>query len=189
MGRSRLNAVRHCALIAGTALLLASCGGGDEPAGRRIGIGFSSRTAPGLFPRRPDSGRRPPEGHVVAGLQLAADPVHAVLMPDGRVLSYGTNGDGTQTGYFIYDLWDGAGAPNAGHHDARQRHRHRHLLQLAAAAADRGNVLHRRRRQLDRHRHHQHRQQQQQRPRRRHQRADARAQHEPRALVLDARRR
>jgi YVTN family beta-propeller protein len=33
-------------------------------------------------------------------------PVHAVLMPDGRVLSFGTNGDGTQTGKFIYDVWD-----------------------------------------------------------------------------------
>ena len=41
--------------------------------------------------------------------------VHAVLLPDGRVLSYGTNGDGTQTGRFIYSLWDGAGAPDAGH--------------------------------------------------------------------------
>jgi len=33
-------------------------------------------------------------------------PLHAVLMPDGRVLSYGTKSDGTQTGYFIYDVWD-----------------------------------------------------------------------------------
>ena len=31
---------------------------------------------------------------------------HAVLMPDGRVLSYGTDGNGTQTGFFIYDIWD-----------------------------------------------------------------------------------
>ena len=42
-------------------------------------------------------------------------PVHAVLMPDGRVLSYGTNADGTQTGYFIYDVWDPAGGLDAGH--------------------------------------------------------------------------
>ncbi|MSQ91474.1 MAG: DUF1929 domain-containing protein [Gammaproteobacteria bacterium] len=40
-------------------------------------------------------------------------PVHAVLMPDGRVLSYGTSSTidsglalGTPTGYFSYDVWD-----------------------------------------------------------------------------------
>ncbi len=32
-------------------------------------------------------------------------PIHAVLLPDGRVLSYGSNGDGAQTGRFIYDVW------------------------------------------------------------------------------------
>ncbi|MCU0760900.1 MAG: PA14 domain-containing protein [Steroidobacteraceae bacterium] len=32
--------------------------------------------------------------------------VHAVLMPDGRVLTYGTDGAGKQTGYFVYDVWD-----------------------------------------------------------------------------------
>src|SRR5262249_32892862 len=32
-------------------------------------------------------------------------PLHEVLMPDGRVLSYGTKPDGTQTGYFFYDIW------------------------------------------------------------------------------------
>ena len=41
--------------------------------------------------------------------------VHAALTPDGRVLTYGTNGDGKQTGYFIYDIWDPAYAPDAGH--------------------------------------------------------------------------
>ena len=33
-------------------------------------------------------------------------PLHAVLTPDGRVLTYGTKGDGTQTGFFVYDVWD-----------------------------------------------------------------------------------
>ena len=32
-------------------------------------------------------------------------PIHAVLLPDGRVLTYGSNGDGAQTGQFIYDVW------------------------------------------------------------------------------------
>jgi YVTN family beta-propeller protein len=37
-------------------------------------------------------------------------PLHVVMTPDGRVMSYGTTGDGTQTGLFIYDVWD----PSAG---------------------------------------------------------------------------
>ena len=32
-------------------------------------------------------------------------PLHALLLPDGRVLSYGSDRDGTQTGGFVYDLW------------------------------------------------------------------------------------
>src|SRR5678816_4721846 len=41
---------------------------------------------------------------------------HAVLTPDGRVLTYGTDGNGTQTGYFIYDVWDpSAGTSGGGH--------------------------------------------------------------------------
>ncbi|WP_405234373.1 golvesin C-terminal-like domain-containing protein [Lentisalinibacter salinarum] len=41
--------------------------------------------------------------------------VHAALTPDGRVLTYGTKGDGTQTGYFIYDTWDPAAGLDGGH--------------------------------------------------------------------------
>jgi hypothetical protein len=33
-------------------------------------------------------------------------PIHAALLGDGRLLTYGTNGNGQQTGYFIYDVWD-----------------------------------------------------------------------------------
>lgn len=41
---------------------------------------------------------------------------HAVLTPDGRVLTYGTDGNGQQTGYFIYDVWDPiAGTSGGGH--------------------------------------------------------------------------
>ena len=41
--------------------------------------------------------------------------IHAVLLPDGRVLSYGSDGAGRQTGNFIYDLWDTQQLPDAGH--------------------------------------------------------------------------
>jgi len=33
-------------------------------------------------------------------------PIHAALLPDGRLLSYGTDGQGNQTGQFTYDVWD-----------------------------------------------------------------------------------
>ncbi|WP_460712087.1 galactose oxidase-like domain-containing protein [Lysobacter terrae] len=32
--------------------------------------------------------------------------IHAVLTPDGRVLTYGTSAAGFRTGYYIYDVWD-----------------------------------------------------------------------------------
>jgi len=32
-------------------------------------------------------------------------PIHAVLLPDGRVLSYGTEPNGTQTAFYHYDVW------------------------------------------------------------------------------------
>ena len=43
-------------------------------------------------------------------------PIHMLLLPEGRVLSYGSNPDGTQTGRFWYDIWDPAGGSvEAGH--------------------------------------------------------------------------
>jgi YVTN family beta-propeller protein len=33
-------------------------------------------------------------------------PIHAVLTPDGRVMTYGSKGDGTQTGFFTYNVWN-----------------------------------------------------------------------------------
>lgn len=43
-------------------------------------------------------------------------PIHMVLLPEGRVLSYGSNPDGTQTGHLWYDIWDPrGGSVSAGH--------------------------------------------------------------------------
>ena len=41
--------------------------------------------------------------------------IHAVITPDGRVLTYGTDGNGIQTGLFIYDVWDPSAGPASGH--------------------------------------------------------------------------
>src|SRR5262245_52770808 len=35
-------------------------------------------------------------------------PLHAALMPDGRVMTYGSNNLGQATGLFSYDVWDPA---------------------------------------------------------------------------------
>ena len=42
-------------------------------------------------------------------------PVHAVITPDMRIMSYGTDGIARQTGYFIYDLWDINAGLEGGH--------------------------------------------------------------------------
>ncbi len=41
--------------------------------------------------------------------------IHAALDSNGRVVTYGTNGDGTQTGQFIYDIWTPNQSAAAGH--------------------------------------------------------------------------
>ena len=65
-------------------------------------------------------------------------PIHAVLLPDGRVLTYGTDRNGAQTAYYDYDVWDPAFGTGADAHDvAPQRDADRHLLQLADRAAQR----------------------------------------------------
>lgn len=42
-------------------------------------------------------------------------PVHSVLMPDMRIMTYGTDGIARQTGYFIYDIWDINAGLDGGH--------------------------------------------------------------------------
>jgi hypothetical protein len=37
--------------------------------------------------------------------------VHAVLLPDGRLLTFGSTTTGVQTGISNYDIWDSTGAP------------------------------------------------------------------------------
>ncbi|MBC7831895.1 MAG: DUF1929 domain-containing protein, partial [Hyphomicrobium sp.] len=41
--------------------------------------------------------------------------VHAVLMPDGRVATWGSNEVGTQTAFHIFDIWDPTSGLGAGH--------------------------------------------------------------------------
>jgi hypothetical protein len=41
--------------------------------------------------------------------------IHSALDAEGRVLTYGTNGDGQQTGRFIYDVWNPGPSAAGGH--------------------------------------------------------------------------
>jgi hypothetical protein len=42
-------------------------------------------------------------------------PLHAALTPDGRVLTFGSNSVGAQTGFFAYDIWDPIEGLSDGH--------------------------------------------------------------------------
>ncbi|WP_295961145.1 hypothetical protein [Rhodoferax sp.] len=42
--------------------------------------------------------------------------VHAVVLPGGRVMSYGTDAAGTQNAQFIYDVWDPSPSPGVPSH-------------------------------------------------------------------------
>ncbi len=103
------------ASIASAVALLASCGGGtpEVKPGELVRaqadvtpIGFPATTIPA------DAYQKGMWSPVYPWPLIA---VHAVLMPDGRVLSYGTDGSGKQTGYFIYDVWDPSAGPGGGH--------------------------------------------------------------------------
>ena len=41
--------------------------------------------------------------------------IHAMLLPNGTVMTYGTNRDGQQTGRFVYDVWDPRAGLGHGH--------------------------------------------------------------------------
>ncbi len=99
-----------------TSLMLVACGGADRPS---AASGDSAGTASSAADTDNGRARRL---SLPAGTPIPADaaskgmfgpvqswpliPLHSVLTPDGRVLSYGTKADGTQTGFFIYSVWD-----------------------------------------------------------------------------------
>ncbi len=96
-----------------TALLLASCGGSDNSsnadnkASAAASEGRARRMAalPGGTPIPADA---PTKGMFGPVQDWPLIPLHVVLTPDGRVMSYGTKTDGTQTAFFIYNVWDPA---------------------------------------------------------------------------------
>lgn len=96
--------------------VLAACGGGggDDPI--KPGASADDRKSAAAFtPTTPIPSDAHQRGMWGAVNPWPLIPVHAVLMPDGRVMSYGTDGSGRQTGFFIFDLWDPAGGLGGGH--------------------------------------------------------------------------
>lgn len=87
----------HLTLL--SALLAAGCGGGGGGGG-----GGGSAPAP-AFPLSPITAESAAKGMWSQVLQWPIIPIHAVLLPDGRVLNYGTKEDGEATGSFVYDIW------------------------------------------------------------------------------------
>jgi YVTN family beta-propeller protein len=97
-------------------IVIAACGGGDQSDDDQRKDTTPTTQAASFFP----PGAVPSD----ANLKGMWSPlynwplisVHTVLLPDQRVLTFGTNADGQQTGKFIYSLWDGTGSPETGHY-------------------------------------------------------------------------
>ncbi|HLY58498.1 MAG TPA: galactose oxidase-like domain-containing protein [Stellaceae bacterium] len=51
-----------------------------------------------------------------AAVHWPINPIHAILLPDGRVMSYGTDESGVQGAQFMYDVWDPPLGTSAGSH-------------------------------------------------------------------------
>ena len=101
-------------LAAWAALALSACGGSKDgevkPAsaddGRKQALAFATALIPA------DAASKGMWGPLYKWPLVS---VHTVLLPDGRVLSYGSQADGTGTGFFNVDVWDSTQNPDAGH--------------------------------------------------------------------------
>ena len=117
MSSSHRGAVKRLVCLSAIVLLLSCGGAGEDPASTPKSASADERAkAKAVFvPTTPIPADANLKGmwSPVTGWPLIA--VHAVLMPDGRVLSYGTDGTGKQTGNFIYDVWDPEGGLAGGH--------------------------------------------------------------------------
>ena len=67
-------------------------------------------------------------------------PIHAVVLPDGRVLTYGTDQAGVQTAYYDYDLWDPSLGTGAGAHETLPNGTHSDIFCSSQLVLPNGNV-------------------------------------------------
>lgn len=102
------------AITLAAALVLAGCGGAEAPETEAQPQEARQR-ALAAFPSVPipaDAHQRGMWGPLYNWPLVA---VHAALLPDGRVLSYGSRNDGSQTANFEFDIWDNVDTPGNGH--------------------------------------------------------------------------
>ncbi len=67
--------------------------------------------------------------------------IHAALDSNGRVVTYGTNPDGTQTGRFFYDIWTPSASAAAGHNTLANTTRTDLFCSLQLNRADTGDMI------------------------------------------------
>ncbi len=67
--------------------------------------------------------------------------IHAALDRNGRVVTYGTNADGTQTGRFIYDIWTPNQSAAAGHNTLANTTNTDLFCSLQLNRADTGDMI------------------------------------------------
>jgi len=112
-----LSALFRVGVCAGLALvLLASCGGNDDadPASATAQA-EDRKQALAVFPSVTIPTDVKSKGMWGPVYNWPVVAVHAVLMPSGGVLTYGSRADGVQTGSFNVNMWDGVSNPGAGH--------------------------------------------------------------------------
>jgi YVTN family beta-propeller protein len=116
---TKRSSLSHHLVALAAASLLAACGGGGED------TASSATSAPAA-----EDGRKKANA-VFIPTNIPADanvngmwspvypwpliPLHLVMLPDFRLVSYGTDGTGKQTGNFVYDVWNPEDGLNAGH--------------------------------------------------------------------------
>lgn len=117
------------------ALILAGCGGGNDLTGSNSSDSKSVAQGPSYSTENAVNGQSfmvKKQGALSTSLAPTADApvngmwtdvgawpliaIHTALLPDGRVMTYGTTKEGQQTAKFHYDIWDAsAGDINTGH--------------------------------------------------------------------------
>jgi len=108
------------------AALLMSCGGGDSAGNRteaqsaQVASETTSRPGPRMkiaafVPPNPIPANANTNGMWSPVYPWPLISVHSALLPDGRVMTYGSDLTGLQTGHANYDIWDSTLAPDAGH--------------------------------------------------------------------------
>ncbi len=114
-----LAALRALTLLAAAALTACGGGGGgsaDETAVDPATQAAALESAKKIFtPTTPIPTDANVKGMFSPLVNWPLIPIHVSVLPDGRVLSFGTTGTGQQTARFIYDVWDPEGGLEGGH--------------------------------------------------------------------------